>query len=253
MQDCLTKYSDAIALKNTDYVTLAVALAERVICKFGCPRIIHPAQGSNFLSQIMKIFCQIFRIKQIKSSASHPKSLGALERSHHVFVEYLRHYCENYNWDLWLKFAMFSYNSTVHSATQFTTHRLDFGEDPRTPSEFKTGEVSITYNQYPDNLLYKIYETQATARENIKRAKLKYKYHYDQKSHVESYEIGEYVYLKKKPRSSKLDDHHEGPYKVTNVTTDQNVEIAITETKRKIVHKNKHKLAHLRANLEQLD
>ena len=253
VQDCLTKYSDAIPLKNTDSVTVAVALAEKVICRFGCPRIIHTDQGSNFLSQIMKTFCQVFRIKQIKSSAFHPQSLGALERSHHVFVEYLRHYCENYNWDRWLKFAMFSYNSTVHSATQFTPHRLVFGEDPRIPSEFETGEVSITYNEYLDNLLYKIYETQATARENIKRAKSKYKYYYDQKSHVERYEIGEYVYLQKEPRTSKLDDHYEGPYKVTNIFTDHNVEIAITESKRKIVHKNKLKLAHLRANLQSSD
>ena len=101
--------------------------------------------------------------------------------------------------------------------------------------------------------MFKIYEAQATAREIIKKAKLKYKYYCDRKSQVENYEIGEYVYLQKEPRTLKLDDHYEGPYKVTNVFTDHNVEIAITENKRKIVHKNKLKLAHLRANLEQLD
>ena len=127
---------------------------------------------------------------------------------------------------------MFSYNSTVHSATGFTPHKLVFGEDARIPSEFETGEVSsITYNEYLDSLLFKIYEAQATARENIKEAKLKYKYYYDRKSQVENYEIGEYVYLQKEPRTSKLDDHYEGPYKVTNVFTDHNVEIAITENR----------------------
>ena len=253
VQDCLTKYSDAIPLKTIDSVTIAVALAENVICRFGCPRIIHTDQGSNFLSQIMKNFCRIFNIKQIKSTAFHPQSLGALERSHHVFVEYLRHYCSHYNWDQWLKFAMFSFNSTVHSATKFTPHKLVFGEDPRIPSEFETGEVSITYNEYLDNLLFKIYEAQANARENILQAKLRYKYYYDKKSNPETYEIGEHVYLLKEPRTSKLDDHYEGPYKITNVFNDHNVEIAITQNKRKIVHKNKLKLAHLRANLETLE
>lgn len=253
VQDCLTKYSDAIPLKTIDSVTVACALAENVICRFGCPRIIHSDQGSNFLSQIMRSFCQIFKIQQIKSTAFHPQSLGALERSHHVFVEYLRHYCKNHSWDKWLKFAMFSFNSTVHSATKFTPHRLVFGEDPRIPSEFETGEVAITYNEYLDNLLFKIYEAQSTARENIKQAKLKYKFYYDRKSNIEDYKIGEYVYLLKEPRTSKLDDHYEGPYKVANVFTDHNVEIETSENRKKIVHKNKLKLAHLRANLEVLE
>ena len=131
VQDCLKKYSDAIPMKNIDSVTVAFALAGNIICRFGCPRMIHTDQGSNFLSQIMKNFCQILKIKQARSNAFHPQSLGALERSHHVFVEYLRHYCSNYNWDQWLKFAMFSYNSTVHSATGFTPNRLVFGEEAR--------------------------------------------------------------------------------------------------------------------------
>ena len=108
VQDCLTKYSDAIPLKTIDSVAIAVTLAENIICRFGCPQIIHTDQGSNFLSRIMKVFCRIFQIKQIKSTAFHPQSLGGLERSHHVFVEYLRHSCSKYNWDQWLKFAMFS-------------------------------------------------------------------------------------------------------------------------------------------------
>ena len=100
-------------------VTVAVALAENMIYWFRCSRMIHTDQGSNFLSQIMKIFRKIFKIKQLRSTAFYPQSLGTLERNHHVFVEYLRYYCSNYNWDQWLKFDMFSYNSTVHSVTGF--------------------------------------------------------------------------------------------------------------------------------------
>ena len=163
VQDCLTKYSAAIPLKTIDSVAIAVALAENIICRFGCPRLIHTDQGSNFLSRIMKVFCRIFQIKQIKSTAFHPQSLGGLERSHHVFVEYLRHYCTMYNWDQWLKFAMFSYNTTVHSSTQFTPHRLVFSEEARIPSEFESGEVSITYEEHLNNLLFRIFEAQSTA------------------------------------------------------------------------------------------
>ena len=96
IQDCLTKYSDAIPLQSIESVTVAVSLAENVICRFRCLRIIHTDQGSNFPSQIMKTFRKIFKIKQMKSTAFLPQSLGSLERSRHVFVEYLRHYCKHF-------------------------------------------------------------------------------------------------------------------------------------------------------------
>ena len=58
---------------------------------------------------------------------------------------------------------------------------------------------------------------------------MKHKYYYDQKSHAESYKIGEYVYLQKEPSTSKLDDHYDDPYIVTNVFNNHNVDIAITD------------------------
>ena len=117
----------------------------------------------------------------------------------------------------------------------------------RIPSEFETGEVPITYNQYLDEVLFKTYEAQSTTRENyIEKAKNQYKYYYDLKSNPQKYEIGEYVYLIKEQLTSKLDDHYVGLYLVTNLFPNNNVEIEIKTGEKKIAHKNKLKLAHLR-------
>ena len=86
LQDNLTKYSDAIPLAN---IEVAVALAEQFISRFGCPRAIHTDQGRNFVGQVMKTFCQIFRIQRVTSTAFYPQSLGSLERAHRVFLDYL--------------------------------------------------------------------------------------------------------------------------------------------------------------------
>ena len=56
LQDNLTKYSDAIPLATIDSITVALALAEQFVSRFGCPRVIHTDQGSNFVSAIMKNF-----------------------------------------------------------------------------------------------------------------------------------------------------------------------------------------------------
>ena len=64
LQDNLTKYSDAIPLSVIDSITVAIALAEQLISRFGCPRVIRTDQGSNFISKIMKQFCRIFKLKK---------------------------------------------------------------------------------------------------------------------------------------------------------------------------------------------
>ena len=56
LQDNLTKYSDAIPLSNIDSTSVAIALAEQFISRFGCPRAIHTDQGTNFVSRIMNNF-----------------------------------------------------------------------------------------------------------------------------------------------------------------------------------------------------
>ena len=126
IQDNLTKYSDAIPLATIDSISIAIALAEQFICRFGCPRTIQTDQGSNFVSQIMKSFCKIFKIQRITSTAFHPQSLGSLERAHRVFIDYLKAFCSKVDWDEWIRFGIFSYNTSVHDSTGFTPHELIF-------------------------------------------------------------------------------------------------------------------------------
>ena len=114
IQDTLTKYSDGIPLINIESTTIALTLA-----------------GSNFISDVMVNFCRIFKIKQIKSTAFHLQSLGSLERSHHVLIQNFKMYCEKSNWDVWLRFALFSYNTSIQEGTGLTPHELIFGKRPR--------------------------------------------------------------------------------------------------------------------------
>ena len=238
IQDNLTKYSDAIPLKNTQSTTIALAFAEHFISRFGCPQIIHTDQGSDFTSQVMSTFCKIFKIKQIKSTAFHPQSLGSLERSHHVLIQYLKNYCQKNNWDRWLRFALFSYNTSEHEGTGFTPHELIFGKRARIPSEFANGKIPLTYNLFLKTLNDKLIETQSKANERLQQAKEKSKKYYDQKLNSQNYEIGESVYLLNNAKNSKLDVQYQGPFKIVNIFNDHNVELNLGNGKTKIVHMN---------------
>lgn len=239
IQDNLTKYSDAIPLMNTESTTIAMAIAEHFIARFGCPYSIHTDQGSNFISEVMTTFCRIFKIKQIKSTAFHPQSLGSLERSHHVLIQYLKMYCKETNWDSWLRFALFSYNTSKHESTGFTPHELIFGKKARIPSEFANEEIPLTYNMFLKTLSDKLVETQTSARQRLQLAKERSKKYYDEKLNIQKYQVGEMVYLRNHNPRSKLDPQEKlGPYKITQVFNDLNVELEIDWGKYKIVHMN---------------
>jgi transposase InsO family protein len=86
-------------------------------------------QGTNFLSDVFRNTCKLLKIKKIQSTEFHPETNGGLERSHRVLAEYWRHYIreDQSDWDEWIPFAIFTYNTTEHTATGYTPFELVFG------------------------------------------------------------------------------------------------------------------------------
>jgi hypothetical protein len=74
----------------------------------------------------------MLKIKKIKSTAYHPQSNGALERTHRVLVEYLCCFIleDQSNWDKWLPYATFVFNTTPHATTGFTPMNYYLAENP---------------------------------------------------------------------------------------------------------------------------
>lgn len=245
-QDCLSKYSGAIPLSRIDAPQVAEALAEKLICIFGCPEKIQTDQGSQFMSRVMNSFAVLFKIKLYRSSAYHPQSLGALERSHYTFVEYLRHYCNKMNWDQWLPYAMFSFNTSVHESTGLTPHEVVFGRKVRFPSEFMNETVPLTYISLVDELLNRIMETESLCVVRLEAAKQRCKKYYDQKLNDKHFESGQYVLLLIPNRKNKLDDYYEGPYLINKVIDRENLELQMSPTETKVVHTNRVKHVFLR-------
>jgi hypothetical protein len=106
----------------------------------------------------------LLRIKKIHSTALHPESQWSIERSHRVLVKYLQNYVkeDQADWDEWVPFATFAYNTSEHSATGYMLFQLVFGHSSSLPSALKT-EASPQYN-YDDNAADLKGQLQATHR-----------------------------------------------------------------------------------------
>nr|CAI5826123.1 unnamed protein product [Callosobruchus analis] len=250
LQDDLTKYSQAFAIPNHEAITIAKKLVENFICKFGIPKFMVTDQGKDFTSELLGHVSKLFKIKHINCTAYHPQSNGALERNHSTLADYLKHYINNdqTDWDKWIDFAMFSYNTTIHTSTKFSPHELLFGNKPNIPSNIQqTPEFRYTYDNYLDELKLKLQESHQIARENIIKSKETNKLYYDRKcSSNVKYEIGQSGYLQNeqipKNKSKKLSQNYNGPYKITEINSPVNV-ILLIKNKKVKVHTNRLKPA----------
>lgn len=243
-QDDLTKFSFAFATPNHEAKTIANRLTT-IFTSFGIPKTYLTDQGADFMSNLMKELSALFKTKHLATSPYHPQTNGALERSHLTLKDYLKHYIKDNqtDWDEYLPFATFSYNTSVHKSTNYTPYELLFGKKAYLPSSIvQEPKLNYTYDDYIKSLQSKLNTSFKIARENITHSKLKSKENYDRDINPIEFAVNELVCLRnnqgKLGLSRKLLPNAKGPYKITQVFPNQTVQIQIG--KKKVTYHTNH-------------
>lgn len=241
----LTKYVEAYPLKNKETATIAKAFVENFILRYGIPKEIATDRGTEFMSSTVTEICKLLKINKLHSTAYHHQSIGALENSHKVLGSYLRIMCNNKseNWSSWIPYWAFTYNTTVHTETQYTPFELVFGKNCKLPSNL-TNQIDPLYNfdSYPLELRYRLQRAQQDAKQNLIRTKVFRKRSYDKSANPVQY-IKDDLILIRKETGNKLSEIYEGPFKVIEDLS-PNVKVRINR-KEAIVHKNRTKPYHV--------
>lgn len=244
-QDDLTRYVVAMCLEDQTAETIARAFTKHIVLKFGCPISILTDNGTNFVSDLMKRVCKLLQIKKYHTTAYHPESNGSLERSHRVLKEYLRNYVNKNlnNWDEFIQYGVFVYNTSPHSSTGFTPHELLFGEKANIPSSLTKNLTPVyNYDDYYFELKYKLQNAHEFARRNLIASKENTKKYYDKHTNDFSLKIGDKVLLES-ATNKKLESRYEGPYEILDFPSDVNTAIRV-KNKQQIVHNNRLKPFH---------
>jgi transposase InsO family protein len=131
--DHFTRWAEAIPLQEATTKTIASALITHVICRHGLFDTMTSDNGSNFVSELANYIYKELGIKRLRTTPEHPQSNGVPERFNGTLKSVLKLWCneEQDNWDVYLPYALFAYNTSFHALIQETPFFLVHGRDPK--------------------------------------------------------------------------------------------------------------------------
>ncbi|XP_067667689.1 uncharacterized protein [Haliotis asinina] len=194
--DYYTKWVEAYALPNQEAKTVARALVEQFICRFGVPQEIHTDQGRNFESELFSEICRIFDIHKTRTTPFNPKSDGMVERFNKTVVDILAKYldplCQQKDWDQKLPFALMAYRSAAQESTKQTPNKMMFGRELSMPVDVMIQNPSVDKVQvedYPMRVKEYLSDVWDKARIILKDAGHRQKKNYDRNLHSKSFKM----------------------------------------------------------------
>ena len=134
IMDYATKWPKAFPLRNITSETIIECLIE-VTSRLGVPKEVLSDNGTNFVSTMMRQFCDRTGIHQIKTSPYHPQTDGMVERFNSTLKRLLRKLTQKgtMEWDKCLPFILWAYRGSIHKSTSYSSYELMFGRTMRTP------------------------------------------------------------------------------------------------------------------------
>ena len=233
--DYFTKYTEAYPLKDKTARSVADALMDIWLPRYGFPLFLHSDQGKEFDNAMIHKLSELLGTVKTKTTPYHPRSDGLVERFNRTLLAMLAMFVsqEHDNWDDLLPFMMLAYNTTVHTTTGFTPYRLVFGDECNLPGNLVHRELRAdpppgdpgTYASWVQEALYESYDE---VRAQQQRATHRQKRNYDSKAVARAFPIGCWTLRYYPPaRKNKLCSPWIGPYKIVRAPMEWVVGIQI--------------------------
>src|SRR6478735_479132 len=125
----LTKWVITVPLPQFDTNAIVNVLIYSIILVHGTPQKFITDNGTNFISEAMKLVCQRLGINKVESSVEHPQKDGMVERMNRTVKESLAIYVEKTSelWDEYLPFVTFAINTTKQASTGYSPFESLYG------------------------------------------------------------------------------------------------------------------------------
>ncbi|GFS80479.1 retrovirus-related Pol polyprotein from transposon 412 [Trichonephila clavipes] len=207
--DYFTKWPEVYPIPDQEAPTVAEAVVQHWISRYGVPLQLHSDQGRNFVSVVLKGVCELLGIDKTKTTPLHPHVPQRRSRDYRIF--------------------------TIPDV---------FGRDLRLPCDLLFGRPPDTPSspeEYVQNLQARFEDVHNLARERINLRTQKMKTRYDTKATGHQFKEGDKVWFynptRRKGLSPKLQSHWDGPYTILKIINDVVIRIRkSTNSKPRVVH-----------------
>ena len=220
MIDHFTKYAEAVPCITASAEETCDHLINTWIARHGCPMTFQSDNGTAFVGELTK---KLMR----RSTTYHPQTNGSVERQNRTLVSMLRVYCSRYmtDWDRYLPQLMGAYNSTQHSATGVSLHKMLTGHEKSLPLSFFNPEYEgrkTSPQVYVRDVIRRQQELNDLCRRNTQQERARQRKKFDKKAAgAKAYSVAEYVWVFQNvipPKGTKkLLKKWRGPFMITEV------------------------------------
>ncbi|GFX21623.1 retrovirus-related Pol polyprotein from transposon 412 [Trichonephila clavipes] len=229
VMDYFTKWPEVYPIPDQEAPTVAEAVVQHWISRYGVPLQLHSDQGRNFVSAVLKGVCELLGIDKTKTTPLHPQSDGMVERFNRTILNNLSLMVSKnqQDWDQKVPLFLLAYRSAVHETTGYSPSQMLFGRDLRLPCDLLFGRPPDTPSspeEYVQNLQARFEDVHNLARERINLRTEKMKTRYDTKATGHQFKEGDKVWFynptRRKGLSPKLQSHWDGPYTILKIIND---------------------------------
>ena len=157
--DHFTKWVEVFAIPRQTAEIIATHFVEQFICKHGSPESLLSDRGKAFLGELMTHIKKQMLTTPLFTSGYHPQTNGQTERFNKTLLDMLSMFTsENQDdWDVFIPFITFAYNTSVHDATNETPFYLVHGRDARSPElAVKEFDQSNSTDEYKHELISRL-------------------------------------------------------------------------------------------------
>jgi deoxyuridine 5'-triphosphate nucleotidohydrolase len=236
MQDGFTRYVTATTIQNKYAETVAGAVLDSFITKFGCPTRIHSDQGSEFRNNLWTGLMDRLQIKKTETPTYNPHS-NLVERFHRSLNQILRVHMsrEDRSWERFVPMACFAYNTKINATTGISPFEAWMGRKAKMPIDLVVPLPDKIYRNQDD------YVQEVVRRFNAMFHRIKTNtettFARNARLYVGSaaeYKVNDLVWLfskRKVPgKPLKITDGWTGPYRVVGIPADVILELTPAET-----------------------
>ena len=247
-----TRFPEAIPLRKITAPVIIKALI-KFFTLVGLPKSIQSDQGSNFMSGLFQQVMYQLGIKQVRSSAYHPESQGALERFHQTLKNMMRTFCHEFekDWDESVHLLLFAARESIQESLGFSPFELVFGHSVRGPlkllkEQWLSEESQINLLDYVSTFKERLSKACEIARENLKVSQEKMKTWYDKNAKERNFNPGDKVLVLLPIPGQPLQARYFGPYAIEKKVseTDYIVQTPGRRKQKRLCHLNMLKEYH---------